>query len=220
MIRAWTRSLASRHLHIPDQTADPNRSPTDAVRVFVFAEEVIHNLLELCSGLLTRLEDWQERHGARLPDPVRERLQERLAMVVTLLDQVHDRLLNNQSIPASEKMYSVFEPHTRWISKGKAGRPQELGVPVAILEDQHQFILGHRVMWQESDIDAAVPLVRDCQKRWPELCAVSFDRGFHSPRNRQELDSILDLNALPAKGRLGAEAKVRESEAEFVAARR
>ena len=146
--------------------------------------EDVEAFLELCSGLLTRLEDWKERHGARFPDPVSERLQERLAMGVTLLNQFHDRLLNNQSIPASEKMYSVFEPHTRWISKGKAGRPQELGVTVAILEDQHQFILGHRVMWEESDVDAALPLVRDCQKRWSELCAVSSDRGFHSPRNR------------------------------------
>ena len=41
-----------------------------------------------------------------------------------------------------------FEPHTRWNAKGKAGRPVELGVPVCILEDQHQFILHHRVLWE------------------------------------------------------------------------
>ena len=56
----------------------------------------------------------------------------------------------------------MFEPHTRWIGKGKAGCPQELGVPVAILEDQHPFILGNRVLWKESDVQAADPLVQEC----------------------------------------------------------
>ena len=182
--------------------------------------EDVEAYLTLCSQLLSRLEEWFVGHSASLPISVRERLEDRLAMGVTLLDQVRERLLEGQQIPAQEKMYSVFEPHTRWISKGKAGCPQELGVPVAILEDQDPFILGHRVLWKESDVDAAVPLVKDCQKRWPELCAVSFDRGFHSPRNRQALDQILKLNALPAKGRLGAEAQEREKVPEFLAARK
>ena len=45
----------------------------------------------------------------------------------------------------------------RWISKGKAGVPVELGVPVAIVEDQYQFILEHRILWEGSDTDAALP---------------------------------------------------------------
>lgn len=44
----------------------------------------------------------------------------------------------------------VFEPHTRWTAKGKAG-VVEFGVPVCIVENQHQFILNHGVMWKESD---------------------------------------------------------------------
>ena len=37
-----------------------------------------------------------------------------------------------------EKVFSVFEEHTRWIAKGKAGVPVELGVPVCVVKDQHQ----------------------------------------------------------------------------------
>ena len=51
----------------------------------------------------------------------------------------------------AEKVFSIFEPYTVWISKGKAGVPVELGVKVRILEDQHQFILhmnaSKAVMW-------------------------------------------------------------------------
>ena len=204
----WQRTLRADFGKIR-RARDAHRRPED-----------VEAYLALCSQLLIRLEEWYARHSAKLPLSVRERLEDRLAMGVTLLDQVREGLLEDQQIPAQEKMYSVFEPHTRWISKGKAGCPQELGVPVAILEDRYQFILGHRVLWEESDVDAALPLVRDCQEHWPELCAVSFDRGFHSPGNRQTLDQILKLNALPAKGRLGAEAQERENAAEFLAARK
>ena len=201
--RRWQRKLRA-HFGKIRRVRDAHRRPED-----------VEAYLTLCSQLLTRLEEWHARHAVNLPLSVRERVEERLAMGVTLLDQVRERLLEGQQIPAQKKIYSVFEPHTRWISKGKAGCPQELGVPVAILENRYQFILGHRVLWEESDVDAALPLVRDCQERWPELCAVSFDRGF---RNRQTLDQILKLNVLPAKGRLAAEAQERENAPEFLAA--
>jgi hypothetical protein len=43
-------------------------------------------------------------------------------------------------------VFSLFEGHTEWINKGKAGVPVELGLRVCILEDQNGFILHHRVM--------------------------------------------------------------------------
>ena len=102
-------------------------------------------------------------------------------------------------------MYTpVFKEHTRWISKGKAGRAVELGVPLAIIEDQHQFVLDHWIMWEGGDVDVAVPLVESCQAMYPDLRECSFDRGFHSPANRKRLDELLDTAALPKKGRLNA----------------
>ena len=46
----------------------------------------------------------------------------------------------------------LFEEHTRWIQKGKAGVPVELGVPVCVIEDQYQFILDHKILWKGGDI--------------------------------------------------------------------
>ena len=62
------------------------------------------------------------------------------------IDQVERRLLRGETIPHDEKVFSIFEEHTRWVSKGKAGTPVELGVPVAIIEDQYGFILHHEVL--------------------------------------------------------------------------
>ena len=136
------------------------------------------------------------------------------------MDQVERRLLRDEAIPHGEKVFSIFEPHTRWVAKGKAGAPVELGVPVCVLEDQHRFILHHKVLWSGSDVDVAVAMVEETQAHHPELRACSFDRGFHSPANRAALDGLLDLNALPRKGRLSRADRERESGEAFAAARR
>jgi len=59
-------------------------------------------------------------------------------------NQIDRRVLKGKVIPHKEKVFSIFEEHTEWVSKGKAGVPVELGVRVCVLEDQHQFILHHR----------------------------------------------------------------------------
>ena len=143
-----------------------------------------------------------------------------LAHAVRQIDQTDRRLLKGETIPQHEKVFSIFEPHTRWISKGKAGCPVELGVPVCILEDRHGFVLHHEVMWEGSDVDYAVPMVEAAQERFPDLRAVSFDRGFHSPGNRVRLDELLDDNVLPKKGYLNKADLERERDESFTAMRR
>ena len=101
-------------------------------------------------------------------------------------------------------MFSIFEPHTEWISKGKAGVPVELGVRVCVLEDQYQFILHHQVMWTETDDKVAVSMVEQAQRRHPDLSQCSFDKGFYTPKNQLDLGEILDQVTLPKKGRLSA----------------
>lgn len=136
------------------------------------------------------------------------------------IDQIDRRLLRGEAIPHGEKLFPVFEEHTRWVCKGKAGRPAELGVPVAVMEDEFQFILDHMILWRGGDIDAAVPLVRDCLEHFPDLRVCSFDRGFHSPGNRELLEAMLDTAALPKKGKPSAADRAREAEPAFAGARR
>ena len=96
----------------------------------------------------------------------------------------------------------------------------ELGVPVGIMEDQYQFILHYEIMWTSSDVDFAVPMVEIMKELFPDFCAASFDRGFHSPANRARLDELLDDNVLPKKGRLSKAERDREQGETFAAMRR
>ena len=141
-------------------------------------------------------------------------------LVEKLADQVERRILEGEVIPASEKIYSVFVPFTRWCSKGKAGVPVELGVPVCVVEDEHQFLLSCRIMWTESDVDLVPEIIEETQGKYPELQGCSFDKGFWSPRGKAALGRLLKHAVLPKKGRLSKADKKRESAEEFRAARR
>ena len=136
------------------------------------------------------------------------------------INQIERRVIQNETIPHEEKVFSVFEPHTEWISKGKAGVPVELGVKVCILEDQHQFILHHHVMTRQTDDRIAVDMVNEARKRFSTLNACSFDKGFHSPANQTELAQQLDQVTLPKKGKLSKARQVVEQAEEFTQARR
>jgi len=136
------------------------------------------------------------------------------------IDQIHRRIVLGEKIPHEEKVFSIFEPHTEWISKGKAGVPQELGLKVCVLKDQYGFILYHLVMQQQTDDKVAVAMVHGAKDRFENLVDCSFDKGFHSPDNQRELPNILDHVILPKKGRLSAKDKQIEYSEEFIESRR
>jgi len=55
------------------------------------------------------------------------------------IDHIRRRVILGQTIAHVDKVFSIFETHTEWISKGKAGVAVELGLKVCILEDQHRL---------------------------------------------------------------------------------
>jgi len=136
------------------------------------------------------------------------------------IDQIERRVVKGESIPHHEKIFSIFEEHTRWIKKGKAGVPQELGLPVCFVKDQYGFILYHYVMQSETDDKVAVPVAKEVKKRFPDFNSCSYDKGFHSPYNQEELKKILNKVFLPRKGKLSAINKEIENSEEFKEARR
>ena len=82
--------------------------------------------------------------------------------------------------------------------------PVELGLRVCILEDPHGFVIHHQAMEIQTDDEVAVRMVEQSQAIRPSLRVVSFDKGFHSPSNRQRLEERLDVVTLPKKGRHSA----------------
>jgi len=167
-------------------------------------EETLKKILELLSVSSDKIKEIQEftRKG------------------VKLISQIEARVFHGETIPHQEKIFSLFEPHTEWISKGKAGVPQELGLRVCVLEDQYRFILHHEVMEKQTDDQVTVSMVEQAKEKYPNLTSCSYDKGFWSPSNKKKLDEILEDVILPRKGRLSEAAKKIESAEIFIAGRK
>ena len=158
--------------------------------------------------------------GLPLTKALIEEIQLFMAHAERQIDQIKRRVIKGEKIPHEEKVFSVFEEHTEWIQKGKAGVPVELGLRVCILEDAMGFILHHKVMEQQTDDKIAVEMVVEAKAQFPNLRLCSFDKGFYTKENREQLQDILDKVVLPKKGRWSKQDRLIESEEEFVGARR
>jgi IS5 family transposase len=132
------------------------------------------------------------------------------------IDQIRRRVLQGETIPHEEKLFSLFERETEWISKGKAGVPVEFGLRVAVVEDQHRFILHHQVMQKTTDDQVAVPLLTETCARFPGIASASLDKGFHSPANQTALAVIIPQVVMPKKGKLSLVQAEREHDPEFI----
>ena len=112
------------------------------------------------------------------------------------------RVLEGETVPNEDKLFSIFEPHTQLYRRGKAGQPNQFGRLVLLYEDAHGFISHHYVMPRDTqDQDVAVEQTRKLQERLNHRVEdISFDRGFHSPENQKRLVEIVSNVCLPKPG--------------------
>jgi IS5 family transposase len=123
---------------------------------------------------------------------------------IELTEQVCDtarrRVLLGESVPNSDKLFSLFETHTQLYRRGKAGQPNQYGRLVLVYEDGAGFISHYQLMDRfASDRDVVVEQTRLAQKKHAgEIITASFDRGFHSDENEALLHEIMeDVCVLP-----------------------
>ena len=100
----------------------------------------INAYLKACAKLIGRVKALLLELAAKGGSPQKiNKITNFVMRAVRQIDQIDRCLPKGETIRQNEKVFSIFEPHTRWISKGKAGRPVELGVLVGIAEDQYQI---------------------------------------------------------------------------------
>ena len=137
--------------------------------------------------------------------------------VVLFIDQINRRLLKGEAIPSDEKIYSIFEPHTEWISKGK--RNPELGNSVLITSNQHHLIMDYKIMYKEKDASQIVPLLGRLKTNYPNqtIESISTDKGFYSKDNfAYAVNSGIKKVIMPKKGKVNEEEYKREHEITFI----
>jgi IS5 family transposase len=102
-----------------------------------------------------------------------------------VIDQTRRRVLQGETVPTEEKVYSIFEPHTALIKRGKTLKPVEFGHKVFLAESAHGLITDYRVL-EENPVDsdhvqASLDHHKETFQHAPDR--YTGDRGFYSEEN-------------------------------------
>ena len=155
-------------------------------------------LLDRVAPILDRAKTLQKQAEGGSSSPRSICLSKELKHWIELTEQVCDtayrRVLLKESVPNSEKLFSLFEPHTQLYRRGKAGTPNQFGRLVLVFEDGSGFISHYHLLDREAnDADVIVKQTREAQKRHQgAIKSASFDRGFYSSENEAELLAIVE----------------------------
>ncbi len=113
-----------------------------------------------------------------------------VGLAAKVIDQTRRRVLQGESVPASEKVVSIFEDHTDVIRKG--GRDTEYGHKLCLSVGSSTLVLDCTIEdGAPVDSKLAVEMVRrlgHATGRLPE--AVAFDGGFSSVANLAEIKEM------------------------------
>jgi IS5 family transposase len=102
-----------------------------------------------------------------------------------VIDQARRRVLFGEQVATDEKIYSIFEPHTDLIKRGKVRTPVEFGHKVFLAESAKGLITQYEVLKgnppDEVHVASSLQHHRQAFGRAPEL--YGSDRGFFSEQN-------------------------------------
>jgi len=129
------------------------------------------------------------------------------------IDLVERRVIRGESIPHEEKVFSLFEPHTDLIKKGKSMPPVEFGRRLLIGTQSDGLIVDYKVMGAGSETAEIVPVADRLLARFGEgnIRSISTDKGFSSAEDRQLLELYIPNVVMPKKGRRSQADRDRES---------
>jgi transposase, IS5 family len=117
---------------------------------------------------------------------LRTELETMVPRVRQVMTQTRARIFHGET-RTEGKIFSLFEPSTEIIRKGKAAKPNEFGKMVKLQEAENQIVTDYEVYDQRpSDKDLLIPAIESHEAvlgRTPRL--VAADAGFYSAKNEE-----------------------------------
>jgi transposase, IS5 family len=158
--------------------------------------------------------------GGPLGNPQRE-LSHYVQLTQKVCDTARRRVLQGETVPNEDKIFSLFEPHSELIKRGKQADPIQYGHQVLVIEDAAGFLCHYQVVANGVlDQDLVVPVMTALQNQFDgKIERASFDRGFHTPENQTKLADIVSHPCLAKKGKLNRREQEQAESVEFRQAR-
>ena len=145
---------------------------------------------EMVAAARKALDDTAEMRGKDLTTAMkiaalREEIAHYCDLGARVIGQARRRVLDGEQVPTAKKIYSIFEPHTDLIKRGKVRTPVEFGHKVFLAESakgsitQYDVLKGNPV--DEVHVAPSLKRHRRIFRRAPSLYGA--DRGFFSENN-------------------------------------
>jgi IS5 family transposase len=180
--------------------------------------EMTQKTLEQAQQTAEHLEQQAEKASQRLARTLRTFL----PLAEQVIDQTQRRIIQKEAVPASDKLVSIFEPHTDIIVRGKENHPVEYGHKVWLNEVDGGIISHYRILKgnPHDNLQWIPSLHAHCQtfKKPPEQA--SADRGLYSQANEQAARELgVEKIILPKGGYRSKKRREYENQEWFILGR-
>jgi len=133
---------------------------------------------------------------------IAEELRSFLRSVRVVISTAERANLLGEIVPASERVFSLFEPHTELIRRGKSFKPVEFGHGVMLSQTKEKFITDYDTMKHRIPDQYLAPSVVDEHERifGEPPKALTGDHGFNPEATvRAALEEKVETLAIPRK---------------------
>lgn len=135
-------------------------------------------------------------------------------MLLKHIDLLERRLLKGESIPHQEKVFSIFQPYTEMIKKGKLRPNVEIGKKLAVTTDQYHLIVDWQIAEKQTDNQLTLPITERLASKY-QIQSLSVDRGFSDRQDKTLLEEMIPEVIMPKKGKRNKEEKALEEAPAF-----
>ena len=212
---------AAKKLHTKIARARGKKSDEgqkDQKKLYVRLIRLVRGILDWVPTLTERIRRDGARHVGSVGDAARldallDQLEHFRALGMRCVDLAHRRVVDGEKIPNDEKLFSIFEPHTELLIRGKAGKPIEFGHMVSIHQVEGSFIVDYEVHAKKpadfETIDAA--LARHVELFGAPPRVLAADKGYwESTEKTRDLSKSVECVSIGKKGRRTARETARE----------
>jgi transposase, IS5 family len=152
-------------------------------------------------------------------DELRRQIEHYCGLGERVIDQSRRRVLQEEQVPNAEKIYSIFEPHTDLIMRGKVRTPVEFGHKVFLAESAQGLITQYEVLnGNPSDENHVEPSLSRHEATFGSVPRLyGSDRGFFNEKNLAACArSGVEVVCIPQRGgKKTAEREAYEKSREF-----
>ena len=200
--RFHDRKIKRLHLYItrymPSKSASRQRKVKESYRT----------LIERTEWIVAVAEEFCVKQAKSCDSPalsaVALELQAYLPAMKTIVATARRANINGETVPARERVFSLFEQHTELIQRGRRQKPIEFGHKILLCESAEKFITDYEVYErQEADCNLTESVIERHEKLFgtrPEVLAA--DMGFCPEESKfAELAERVDTLAIPKRMR-------------------